>query len=61
MTMAPTPVWQPPILEEFPANFERRRSQPALYECDGIGTATSYPAETGQQWYPAESVDALPT
>ena len=43
------PAWQPPSLEEFEADIERRRLQPVLYECrDILGSLTNFLAEIGQ-------------
>ncbi|XP_014549998.1 hypothetical protein COCVIDRAFT_32171 [Bipolaris victoriae FI3] len=58
VTMAPSPVWRPPTLEEFLADIEGRRSQPVLYQCNDMMSATNFLAETGQEEDPIELVEA---
>jgi hypothetical protein len=58
LTMAPSPAWQPPSLVEFLADIERRQSQPVLYECNDMISATNFLVETGQEEDPAELVEA---
>jgi hypothetical protein len=58
VTMALSPVWQPPTLEEFLADVEGRRSQPVLYNCNDIMSATDFLTNTGQEGDPAELVEA---
>ena len=58
VTMAPSPAWRPPTLEEFLADVEGRGSQPVLYQCNDIMSATNYLAETGQEEDSAELVEA---
>jgi hypothetical protein len=58
VTMASPPVWQPPTLEQFLADIEGRRSQPVLYQCNDMMSATNFLAETGQGEDPAELVEA---
>ena len=41
--------WQPPTLEEFEADIERRRSQPVLRDCSDIGAVERHLKETGQE------------
>jgi hypothetical protein len=56
--MALPPVWQPPTLEEFLADVESRQSQPVLYNCNDMMSATNFLTETGQEEDPAELVEA---
>ena len=56
--MVRPPVWQPPSLEEFLADIESRLSQPVLYQCNGVMSATKFLAETGHEENPAELVEA---
>ena len=58
VTMAPSPAWRPPTLEEFLADIEGRRSQPVQYQCNDVISATNFLAETGQEEDPAELVEA---
>jgi hypothetical protein len=58
VTMASPPVWQPPTLEEFLADVESRQSQPVLYNCNDMMSATNFLTETGQEEDPAELVEA---
>ncbi|KAF1808451.1 hypothetical protein P152DRAFT_213623 [Eremomyces bilateralis CBS 781.70] len=52
------PTWQPPSLEEFFTDIERRRLQPVLYNCSNFGTVTNFLAETGQENDPIELMEA---
>ena len=54
VTVAPPPIWQAPSLQEFLADIERRRSQPALYECHDMFAVTNFWEETGQEEGPVE-------
>ncbi|KAJ6276545.1 hypothetical protein J3E71DRAFT_151786, partial [Bipolaris maydis] len=58
VTMALSPVWRPPTLEEFLADIEGRQSQPVLYQCNDMTSATNFLAETGQEEDPVELVEA---
>jgi hypothetical protein len=58
VTMAPSPVWRPPTLEEFLADIEGRRSQPVQYQCNDMMAAINFLVETGQDDDPAELVEA---
>jgi hypothetical protein len=58
VTVTPPPVWQPPTLEEFLVDIERRKSQPVLYGCNDMISATNFLAQTGQEGDPAELVEA---
>jgi hypothetical protein len=58
VTMASSPVRQPPTLEEFLADVEGRRSQPVLYNCNDMMSATDFLTNTGQEGDPAELVEA---
>jgi hypothetical protein len=54
----PQPAWQPPSLEEFLADVDRRRLQPVLYDCGNMGTFTNFLAETGQEEDRPELIEA---
>ena len=54
----PRPTWQPPSLEEFLADIERRRLQPIQYDYSDMGRVTRFLAETGQENDPMELVEA---
>jgi len=56
--MALSPAWRPLTLEEFLADIEGRQSQPVLYQCNDMMSATNYLAETGQEGDPADLVEA---
>ena len=65
ITMAPSPpppqsAWQPPSLEEFLADIERRRSQPSGPDLNvrNMGGYFNYMAETGQKDDPLELIEA---
>ena len=56
---SPTPPpWQPPSLEEFVADIERRRHQSVLYTCRDPHTMHHFLAETGQDKDPMTLVEA---
>ena len=56
--MTPSPIWQPPSLEDFLADIESRKFQPVLYQCNDMISATNFLADTGQESDPAELVEA---
>jgi hypothetical protein len=59
-SLSPKPVWQPPSLEEFLADIERRRSQPRGPDLNvrNMGGYFNYMAETGQQDDPLKLIQA---
>ncbi|KAG9189955.1 hypothetical protein G6011_06823 [Alternaria panax] len=56
--VTPPPVWQPPTLEEFLVDIERRKSQLVLYDWNDMVSATNFLARTGQEGDPAKLVAA---
>ena len=52
------PAWIPPTLEEFLADIERQRSEPAFRDWSNAFAFTRHVAETGQQNDPAELIQA---
>jgi hypothetical protein len=59
MALSPPPaVWQPPSLEEFLVDIERRRLQPVLDNCTDMNRLTDFLVGTGQEGDPTELVEA---
>ncbi|OWY49387.1 Transcription factor FAR1-related protein [Alternaria alternata] len=58
VTVTRPSVWQPPTLEEFLVDIERRKSQLVLYDWNDMISATSFLARTGQEGDPAKLVAA---